>query len=124
MKTNLTRKGIEHSQMLDRAAKNRRQAAKNQREALGKLEALRLDLDKKDAWITRAASDLDFMPDLGLLSEEMDRCDFEFTHSGVETGRHEPGSDGWNECVMDYWHGRMDYSNKADFIVKHWKWDE
>lgn len=91
---------------------------------LARIEALRLDLDKKDAWITRAASDLDFIPDLGLLSEKMDHCDFEYTYDGVETGRHVPGSDGWDECVMDYWYNRMDYSNRADFIVKHWKWDD
>lgn len=74
--------------------------------------------DKKNAWIVAAAFEMDFEPDWEEVAEDMDSCDFEYIYDEAETGRHVPGTEGWDQCVKDYWNDTMDADDKAHHIIK------
>lgn len=76
--------------------------------------------DKKNAWIVAAAIELDFEFDYQEIAEEFmdEREDFTYIYDGVDKGTYEFGSDGWNECVMDFWTHDMDADDKAHYIIK------
>ncbi len=75
--------------------------------------------EKRDVWIVATAFEMGFEFDYqDIANDHMEDCNFIYTRDGWLTGKHEYGSDGWNDCVQDFWNDTMDAADKANYIIK------